>query len=159
MAGKVHRSIDQCLEQKEINSNTSFTSMKSNLRAQERPRQERSETPPLKSYYSPPILGAAVLKHPKSGSRTVKVLRRLNQLSQTREHLYSTPISTVAHHKLSQIPRYVFVGDQPGESEIRLGIFAGLRGDDNAGPKAIAAFIDDLVACRIRTRKSDREPI
>jgi len=144
MADKVHRSIDQFLEQKEINSNTSFTSMKSNLRAQERPRQERSETP-LKSYYSPPILGAAALKHPKSGSRTVKVLRRLDQLSQTREHLYSTPISTAAHHKLSQIPRYVFVGDQPGESQIRLGIFAGLRGDDNAGPKAIAAFIDDLV--------------
>ena len=33
-----------------------------------------------------------------------------------------------------------------GESESRLGIFAGLRGDDIAGPKAIADFIDDLVA-------------
>lgn len=51
-----------------------------------------------------------------------------------------------AHHGLPQIPRYVFVGDQPGESEIRLGIFAGLRGDDNAGPNAIRDFIDDLVA-------------
>ena len=47
---------------------------------------------------------------------------------------------------MPRIRRYVFVGDQPGESEIRLGIFAGLRGDDDAGPKAIADFIDDLVA-------------
>ena len=74
------------------------------------------------------------------------MLSRLEQLSQTRQHLYSTSISTPAHHRLPQVPRYVFVGDQPGESEIRLGIFAGLRGDDNAGPKAIADFIDDLVA-------------
>lgn len=42
-------------------------------------------------------------------------------------------------------PRYIFVGDQPGESEIRLGIFAGLRGEDSAGAKAIVEFIDDLV--------------
>src|SRR5271166_5454141 len=119
--------------------------MKTNLHVQERPHQEGSETP-LKSHYSPPILGARAFKHPNSGSRAAKVLGRLDKLSRTREHLYSTPISTAAHRKLSQIPRYVFVGDQPGESEIRLGIFAGLRGDDNAGPKAVAAFIDDLVA-------------
>jgi hypothetical protein len=47
---------------------------------------------------------------------------------------------------LPEIPRYIFVGDQPGESEIRLGIFAGLRGEDNVGAKAIVEFIDDLVA-------------
>ncbi|MBV9673494.1 MAG: hypothetical protein JO076_11815 [Verrucomicrobia bacterium] len=46
---------------------------------------------------------------------------------------------------MPQIPRYVFVGDQPGESEIRLGIFAGFRGDDIAGPKAVTDLIDDLV--------------
>ncbi len=119
--------------------------MKTNLHVQERPRQEGSETP-LKSHYSPPISEARALKHANSGSRAATVLDRLDKLSRTREHLFSTPISTAAHRKLSQIPRYVFVGDQPGETEIRLGIFAGLRGDDNAGPKAVAAFIDDLVA-------------
>jgi hypothetical protein len=90
--------------------------------------------------------GALTLNRPTSGSRTVKLLDRLDHLSQTRENLQWTPISKPAHHRLPQIPRYVFVGDQPDESEIRLGIFAGLRGDDDAGPKAVADFIDDLVA-------------
>jgi protein MpaA len=81
----------------------------------------------------------------KSRSQAAKVLHRLDQLSRTRDHLYSTQIPTPAHYDLPPIHRYVFVGDQPGESEIRLGIFAGLRGDDNAGPQAIANFIDDLV--------------
>jgi hypothetical protein len=118
--------------------------MKSNLHLQERPRQRRSETPP-KSQNSPRILGVPTLNRPRSGSRTVKLLDRLDHLSQTREHLHRTPISTPAYHRLPQIPRYVFVGDQPGESEIRLGIFAGLREDDDAGPKAVADFLADLV--------------
>jgi hypothetical protein len=61
--------------------------MKSNFQAQKRPLQERSETP-LKSHCSPPILGAAALKHPASGSQAAKLLRRLDQLSLAREHLY-----------------------------------------------------------------------
>jgi hypothetical protein len=119
--------------------------MKTNHHAQEDPRRQRSEIP-VKNYYSQPLSGAATLKHPKFGPRAAKLLRRLDLLSQTGEHLYSTPISTAAHQKFPQIPRYVFVGDQPGETEIRLGIFAGLSGGDNAGSKAVAAFIDDLMA-------------
>jgi protein MpaA len=119
--------------------------MKSNLHVQERSGQERSETP-LNNHCSPPVLDAAGFKALKSGSQAAKVLRRLDKLSEAREHLYSTQIPTPAHYDLPLIRRYVFLGDQPGESENRLGIFAGLRGDDNAGPKAIADFIDDLVA-------------
>jgi hypothetical protein len=118
--------------------------MKSNLHVHERPRSKRSETQ-LKNHYFGQKTRAATLKQPTS-ARTVQLLGRLDQLSQTSDHLQSTPISTPAHHRLPQIPRYVFVGDQPGESEIRLGIFAGLREDDDAGPKAIADFISDLVA-------------
>ncbi len=118
--------------------------MKSHLHLHERPRSKRSETQ-LKNHHFRQKTRAATLKPPTS-TRTVKLLGRLDQLSQTSDHLQSTPISTPAHHRLAQIPRYVFVGDQPGESEIRLGIFAGLREDDDAGPKAIADFINDLVA-------------
>jgi hypothetical protein len=118
--------------------------MKSNLHVHERPHSKRSETQ-LKNHYFRQKTRAATLKHPTS-ARTAKLLGRLDQLSQTSDHLQSTPISTPAHQRLPQIPRYVFVGDQPGESEIRLGIFAGLREDDDAGPKAIADFINDLVA-------------
>jgi len=118
--------------------------MKSNFQAQKRPLQKRSETT-LKSHYSAPRFRASALKHPVSGSQAARLLRRLDLLSLAREHLYRTPISTPAHNNLPQIPRYVFVGDQPGESEIQLGVFAGLSGNDAAGPKAIADFIDDLV--------------
>lgn len=113
-----------------------LNSMKSNLHLQERPRQIWSETPP-KSQNSPRILGAPILNRPGSGSRTAKLLDRLDYLSQTREHLHRTRISTPAYHRLPQIPRYVFVGDQPGESEIRLGIFAGLRGTTMRDPKQL----------------------
>jgi protein MpaA len=119
--------------------------MKSNLHVHQRPRRRRLETSP-KSHYSTQISATTAFDRPTSGSRTLKLLSRLDQLSQARKHLYSTPISTPAHHKLPQIPRYVFVGDQPGESEIRLAIFAGLSGDDEAGPQAVADFIADLVA-------------
>ena len=93
-----------------------LNSMKSNLYLQERPRQRRSKTP-SKSQNSPRILRAPTLNRPSSGSRTAKLLDRLDHLSQTREHLHRTPISTPAYHRLPEIPRYVFVGDQPGESE------------------------------------------
>jgi murein peptide amidase A len=118
--------------------------MQSNLPTHKRPRRARSETP-LKIQYSRPRSEAAALPYPLSGSQAAKLRRRLDQLSQTGAHLHSTPISTPEHDKLPQIPRYVFVGDQPGESEIRLGIFAGLRPDDKAGPQAVADFMEDLV--------------
>jgi murein peptide amidase A len=118
--------------------------MQSNLPIPKRPRRARSE-PPLKSRYSRPRSETTAPPHSLVGSQAAKVLRRLDQLSQTGAHLHSTPISTPEHDKLPQIPRYVFIGDQPGESEIRLGIFAGLRPEDKAGPQAVADFMEDLV--------------
>jgi murein peptide amidase A len=118
--------------------------MQSNLSIHKRPRRTRSETP-FKSHDIRPISEAAALQHSLFGSQAAKLLRRLDQLSQTGARLHSTPISTPEHDKLPQISRYVFVGDQPGESEIRLGVFAGLRPEDKAGPQAVADFIEDLV--------------
>jgi hypothetical protein len=96
-------------------------------------------------------LGQKRLKAPlngdsQSGWQATKLLGHLDQLSKPRARLYSSPISAPPHYRLPEIPRYIFVGNQPGESEIRLGIFAGLRGEDNVGAKAIVEFIDDLVA-------------
>ncbi len=132
------------LTPKTILSKTSLTIMQSNLSVHKRPRRARSETP-LKGHSSRSILEAAALRPSVFGSQATKLLRRLDQLSQSGAHLRNTPISTPEHDKLPQIPRYVFVGDQPGESEIRLGIFAGFRPHDKAGPQAVADFIEDLV--------------
>jgi hypothetical protein len=119
-------------------------STKYKLHAQERPSQKRLQAP--LNGHSPPLSGSAILKDPQSGSQAAKLLGHLDQLSQPRARLYSSPVSAPPHYRLPEIPRYIFVGDQPGESEIRLGIFAGLRGEDNVGTKAIVEFIDDLVA-------------
>jgi hypothetical protein len=120
-------------------------STKFKLHAPERQRKNRLQTP-LNGNSPPPLSGSAILKDPPSGSHVAKLLGHLDQLSQPRVRLYRSPISASSHYRLPEIPRYIFVGDQPGESEIRLGIFAGLRGEDNVGAKAIVEFIDDLVA-------------
>jgi hypothetical protein len=122
----------------------SVPSTKFELYAQERPSQKRLQAP-LNGHSSP--LSGSVLKDPQSGLQTARrLLGHLDQLSKPRVRLYSSPIPASPQHGLPQIPRYIFLGDQPGESEIRLGIFAGFRGEDNAGAKAIVEFIDDLVA-------------
>jgi hypothetical protein len=114
------------------------------FQAPTRPRKKHSEAP-LKGHSPPPRSESVTCKDPPSGSSAAKLLGHLDQLAQPRARLYSSPISPPPHYRWPEIPRYIFVGDQPGESEIRLGIFAGLRGVDTAGAKAIAEFIDDLV--------------
>jgi protein MpaA len=116
------------------------------LQSTDQSRKKRTEAP--LNRHSPPPLStrSVILKDSPPGSQAAKLLGRLDQLSQPRARLYSSPVSAPAHSRLPEIPRYIFVGDQPGETEIRLGIFAGLRGEDNAGTKAIVDFIDDLVA-------------
>ena len=116
--------------------------MKMNLLAEEfKPRQRLNLT---SNAYEP--AQAAVPKYSRAESRVSKVLRPLDQLSGTRRHLYTTRILTRGHRASSQISRYVFEGEQTRESPIRIGIFAGLRGDDEVGPAAVSMFLADLVA-------------
>lgn len=42
------------------------------------------------------------------------------------------------------IPRLIFMGPRGGGDTVRLGIFAGLHGDDHTGPEAIGAFLQEL---------------
>jgi hypothetical protein len=121
---------------------TTSSIKKSNL-IQERPLQ-RAET--LLKGHSPLALGSTFANRPRFGRPVANLLGRLDQLSQKRKHLYSSPISNPSRHKVAKIPRYIFIGDQPGESAIRLGIFAGLGGNGIAGSQAIVQFIEDLMA-------------
>jgi len=109
---------------------------------QERPLK-RAET--LVNSHSPLAPGSIFANRPRFGRPAANLLGRLDQVSQKGKHLHSSPISTPSRHQVTKIPRYIFIGDQPGESAIRLGIFAGLRGDGIAGSQAIVQFIDDLV--------------
>jgi murein peptide amidase A len=109
---------------------------------QERP-PKRTET--LVISHSLLASGSTFANRPKFERPVANLLGRLDQLSQKRKHLYSSPISIPSRHKVAKIPRYIFIGDQPGESAIRLGVLAGLRGDGLAGSQAIVQFIEDLV--------------
>jgi hypothetical protein len=115
--------------------------MKANLLTPESGSQKRSLPAPNANYLTP----VATAQYPRSETPSAKVLRSLDQLSQKKEHLYSTRILTGGHRPSSQICRYVFAGDQL-RAPIRIGIFAGLRGDDTVGPAAVATFLEDLVA-------------
>ena len=118
---------------------------KFNLHAQKPSRRKRLEAP-LNGPSPSALPGSAIRKDPPTNSPAAKLLGHLDQLSKPRVRLYNSPISAFPHHRWPQIPRYIFVGDQPGESEIRLGLFAGLRGENQVGAKAIVEFMDDLVA-------------
>ena len=115
--------------------------MKANLLIPEYGSQKRSLFTPNANYPA-----SAIPQPPRSETRASKVLRSLDQLSQKRDHLYSTRIRTGGHRTSSQICRYVFEGDQMRGTPIRIGVFAGLRGDDSVGPGAVASFLEDLVA-------------
>jgi hypothetical protein len=119
-----------------------FEIMKTNLLTPEYGSQKRTLFPANANYPTSP----ATPLYPRSETRAAKVLRSLDQLSQKREHLYSTRILTGGHRTSSQISRYVFEGHQSRGTPIRIGIFAGLRGDDSVGPGAVARFLEDLVA-------------
>ena len=122
---------------------TLLKTMKANLMTPEYGSQKRSIfTTPSPNYLIPSVTS----QYPRSETRAAKVLRSLDQLSQKRDHLYSTRILTGGHRTSSQISRYVFEGDQLRGRPIRIGVFAGLRGDDSVGPGAVARFLEDLVA-------------
>jgi hypothetical protein len=119
-----------------------FKTMKANPVTPESVSQKRSLFTPNANDPTP----SASSEYPRSETRAAKVLRTLDQLSQKRDHFYSTRILTGGRRASSQICRYVFEGDQLRGTPIRLGIFAGLPGDDTVGPGAVATFLEDLVA-------------
>src|ERR1039458_5475283 len=45
-----------------------------------------------------------------------------------------------------ELPRYLFVGPQGGDTPIRIGVFAGIHGDEMEGAHAVIQFIKLLEA-------------
>jgi hypothetical protein len=143
IAGQMAKENRECTgESRKKQFENLFKIMNANLLAPELEIRHLSSSLPSAKYPMPP----AVRKIQRSESPVGKILRPLDQLSRRREHLYSTRILTGGHRASSLISRFVFEGDQWRESPIRIGIFAGLRGDDQVGPGAISAFLADLVA-------------
>lgn len=70
------------------------------------------------------------------------------------ERIAKTSVNLVANHDARfeangesyELPRYLFVGPRGGDTPIRLGIFAGIHGDEPEGVHAIVQFIQLLEA-------------
>ena len=119
-----------------------FKTMKTNLLTPEIEFRPHFNSTPEVNYSGQPL----ALKEQRSDSPAGEVLRGLDHLSRTGQHLYKTRILTGSRRTSSQISRYVFEGDLSRESPIRIGIFAGLSGNDKVGPRAVSTFLGDLVA-------------
>ena len=112
------------------------------------PRSGTSETEATPWALYPPLSGSAIREDRAirlaSGKKAAwpsgSAISSLEHVFTARQFQHLPPTGS------RRYPRYIFVGDQPGESEIGLGIFAGLLGEDDVGAKAIVEFIDDLVA-------------
>lgn len=70
------------------------------------------------------------------------------------DRIAATSANLVANHEAQfeldgeryELPRYLFVGPRGGDTPIRIGIFAGIHGDEPEGSRAIVRFIQLLEA-------------
>lgn len=70
---------------------------------------------------------------------------QLRALSEDSDRLFFAPLrETVADGTDLMVPRFFFVGPGSGASYIRLGIFAGIHGDETAGVHATLALLEML---------------
>jgi protein MpaA len=75
--------------------------------------------------------------------------RSISDLLAPLEKIAATSLNLVANHEARfviggetyELPRYLFVGPRGGDTPIRIGIFAGIHGDEPEGVHAIIQFI------------------
>ncbi|MEY4918356.1 MAG: hypothetical protein RL616_2269 [Verrucomicrobiota bacterium] len=85
---------------------------------------------------------------------TLKARRSIADLLAPLEKIATTSPNLVANHDATfevagesyELPRYLFVGPRGGDTPIRIGIFAGLHGDEPEGVHALIRFIKLLEA-------------
>ena len=91
----------------------------------------------------------------KSVSRAPRAPRRsIAELLAPLEKIVAQSPNLVANHdalfelngERYELPRYLFVGPRGGDTPIRIGIFAGIHGDEREGVHAIVHFIKQLDA-------------
>jgi protein MpaA len=91
---------------------------------------------------------ASLRKSTRAGRRSMSpLLAPLQKLAVMSEHLLATTCGDfVRDGEHYALPRFVFNGPHSGGDPIRLGIFAGIHGDEPAGVLALVRFLGDLVS-------------
>ncbi|MBX7157465.1 MAG: succinylglutamate desuccinylase/aspartoacylase family protein [Verrucomicrobiae bacterium] len=81
------------------------------------------------------------LKRPRCN----QLLAPLYRLARVSDYLFAKTLgafsSQARHH---HIPRFIFLGPTGGGEPIRIGIFAGIHGDESEGVEAVAQFLQHL---------------
>ncbi|MEI9865071.1 MAG: hypothetical protein WDN00_11050 [Limisphaerales bacterium] len=98
------------------------------------------------------MTSAASLKNVVLSARTSR--RSIADLIAPLEKIAATSPNLVANHDAKfevngesyELPRYLFVGPRGGDTPIRVGIFAGVHGDEPEGVHAVVQFIQLLEA-------------
>lgn len=98
---------------------------------------------------------AATAKQPSTKQRRSvrSLLRPLDELARGSEHLFAAhvPFQDLMGIQ-SFLPKYLFAGPGDKGSYLRVGIFAGIHGDEESGVQAIAEYIHHLHAEPERAR-------
>jgi protein MpaA len=86
---------------------------------------------------------------------TRRLLKPLLELAENSDYLIGGSAGQfLAGQNIFQIPRFIFMGPAGGGDTIRLGIFAGLHGDDPEGSGALVEFLQELEAAPQTARGS-----
>ncbi|MES1180961.1 MAG: hypothetical protein ABUL66_03770 [Verrucomicrobiota bacterium] len=89
-----------------------------------------------------PLNKEAIGDQPNATSR---LLKPLSDLAENSDYLVGGSVGQfLAGENVFQIPRFIFMGPTGGGDTIRLGIFAGLHGDDPEGAEALVEFLQEL---------------
>ena len=81
----------------------------------------------------------------KSKRSVEKLLSPLDELAARSSSLLSRPLRGPRENPASRgLPRYLFVGPRGGDEPIRLGLFAGIHGDEPEGCHALVQLIQTL---------------
>ena len=91
---------------------------------------------------SGPLPAQALTNQP---DRIQRLLNPLLELTAHSDYLIGGSVGQVkVRRDVFQIPRFVFIGPTGGGETIRLGIFAGLYGDEPEGAAAVVEFLQEL---------------
>lgn len=99
-----------------------------------------------KHFDAPRSLGAIDFGSHKLRKRSLAgLLERLTLDAAESDYLFYSPVGSFMHQGGSyRLARYVFLGPAAGDEPIRLGIFAGMHGDEPAGSQAVVEFLSRL---------------
>lgn len=77
---------------------------------------------------------------PSMVNESEQILEPLESTARVADSLVASPLRRVEGDRVTELARYIFLGPRGGGDPIRIGIFAGIHGDEPAGTLAAVKF-------------------